>query len=389
MIHARILSGALALLTLASAAGCDDAPAGPPPCEVIPTSAYYGDGPFSVGVSTATYYDDSRPTMPNGTYEGDPGGRSIVASIYYPATEAGEDVPAASGGPFPVVHYSHGFSSTRGEALYLYQQLASRGYVVVTPTFPLSNLSAPGGASALDVANQPGDQRFLLDLVIARGDDAGDVLFGAIDAERVAAAGLSLGGMTTLLLAYHDTLADPRIDAAVAIVPASMVFGADYFDASAAPLTLIGADSDAILDHRENAAETFRRAHSPTTMVTIANGTHTGFAAFATLFDGARHADEIGCSRLENADLDDVWSMIAPTLGGAAAGVIDPGPSQSCLVDEMPPGLCPTRQISLTTELVQAALDAQFGEDAEEREAAAQFLSSSRQRHPELHVQSK
>ena len=370
---------------------CDDAPSGPPPCEEIPESAYYGNGSHSVGSIFVEFYDDSRPTMANDTYEGDPGGRALPTTVYYPATMSGEGAPLASGGPFPVVLYSHGFSSSGGEGLYVYRQLASRGYVVIAPTFPLSNLGAPGGPNGADVVNQPGDQRFLLDALIARSEDSGDPLAGAIDSSRIAAVGLSLGGMTTLLLTYHPTLGDPRVNMAVAIAPASAIFGDNYFNGAAAPLTLISGDSDAIVEHETNAALTFERAHSPSTLVTIRDGSHTGFASYATLFDRFTHTDEAGCAALDRdgGATNDTWGALLDELGGEAAGIINPGPTTSCAIDPLPPSVCATRQLSVTAELVQAALDATLADSADERADAAAFLASSRRRHGELRVRSK
>ena len=50
---------------------------------------------------------------------------------------------------------------------------------------------------------------------------------GGIDRDRIGAMGLSLGGLTTTLVAFHPTLGDPRIRAAVSIAgPSAMAFSA-------------------------------------------------------------------------------------------------------------------------------------------------------------------
>ena len=116
-----------------------------------------------------------------------------------------------------MVIYSHGFMSSREEAQYLGEYLASHGYVVAAADYPLSGFNAPGPQLAQDVVNQPGDISFILDDLLRRNDSAGDTLHNRIDPQRIAAVGLSLGGMTTELVAYHPETSDPRVAAAVSI----------------------------------------------------------------------------------------------------------------------------------------------------------------------------
>src|SRR6266852_5656967 len=109
-------------------------------------------GPAAVGVTTVTFEDTSRPTMANGSFPGSPS-RILVTEIWYPA-EPGASPPATenrdaplaqNGRPYPLVIYSHGFFSNRIAGAYLAHQLASHGYVVAAPDFPLTFDSAPGG----------------------------------------------------------------------------------------------------------------------------------------------------------------------------------------------------------------------------------------------------
>ena len=59
-------------------------------------------------------------------------GRDIGVEIYYPATSAGTNTPVAIG-QFPVVVFGHGFVMTYDNYDNIYNDLASRGYIVALP----------------------------------------------------------------------------------------------------------------------------------------------------------------------------------------------------------------------------------------------------------------
>ncbi|MFI5836204.1 alpha/beta hydrolase family protein [Micromonospora sp. NPDC051300] len=145
--------------------------------------------------------------------------------------------------PFPVVLYSPGAGDPRTWATTLVQDLASRGYVVVTVdhTYETSEVEFPDGrvvtgllARLFQEARQPddfqrlaarvfdtrlADIRFVLDRLAAlrggtnpdaRGQSLPAGLAGALDLRRTGMVGISAGGLTALQ-AMHD---EPRIRAA-------------------------------------------------------------------------------------------------------------------------------------------------------------------------------
>lgn len=59
-------------------------------------------------------------------------GRDVGTEVYYPATVAGDNNPLASG-QFPVVIIGHGFVMTWDSYDNIYNQLASKGYIVLLP----------------------------------------------------------------------------------------------------------------------------------------------------------------------------------------------------------------------------------------------------------------
>ncbi len=97
-------------------------------------------GPFAVGITTLTLVDPSRPTAASGAYAGSPV-RTLVTDVYYPSTTGGRGAPLdPSGGPFPLLVFAHGLGGARTNFAATLTHLASRGYVVVAPDFPLTGL---------------------------------------------------------------------------------------------------------------------------------------------------------------------------------------------------------------------------------------------------------
>src|SRR5271168_189042 len=180
----------------------------------------YRRGPHKVSHQPISWMDSSRPTMANRDFKGS-GSRELKGGIWLPGDK--------QGAPYPLVVYSHGYMSQFKEGEYILDFLASHGYVAVSTDFPLSNGSAPGGAVVSDVVNQPGDISFLIDQMLARSKQPDNMLHGTVDGERIAAVGLSLGGLTTELVGLDPKLRDPRIRAAISMAGPSQFFTSDYF----------------------------------------------------------------------------------------------------------------------------------------------------------------
>ena len=315
--------GALGLvLVLACAVGVFfatagvDTPEGPASREVL------ASGPYQVKKQDTTFVDRSRSTQANNDFAGSDE-RRLVTSITYPTNPNARGV-AREGRPangFPLIVYSHGFMSRRSEGDYLARHFASRGYFFVAADYPLTNFASPGGPRFEDVAHQPGDVRFLIDSLLNWNDDPSHEFSGAIDPERIGVMGLSLGGMTSTLAAFHPELRDDRIGAAVSIAGPSAMFTPAFFETADVPFLMIAGDADAIVPYPENAASLSLRAPRGG-LVTLRHGSHVGFADIARYTSRwSRHGDTLACGALmgavaEDADLGDV-----PGLGGLEQGV--------------------------------------------------------------------
>jgi predicted dienelactone hydrolase len=183
--------------------------------------------PHPVGNLELEWVDPSRPTAANADYPGSPE-RSFRVALWYP-----EGAP----GNHPLAVYCHGFVSSRHGGTYLAEHLASYGYVVVAADHPLTHARAPGGPNAADVVHQPADVSFLIDRVMELEQEERPFQ-GEIDAGRIGVFGLSLGGITTTLVAFHPEWRDPRVAAAISIAGAGDVFGPRFFDHAAVPFLI-------------------------------------------------------------------------------------------------------------------------------------------------------
>ncbi len=282
-------------------------------------------GPAGVGVMTMTFVDGSRPTMASGTYEGAPT-RTLDTEIWYPTVpnpaqpeQEQTNAPIAPTGPYPLIVYSHGFLGDRSGGAFIADHLATYGYVVIAPNFPLTNGANVAIATTADVVNQPGDVSFLINEMLALSADPANAFHGAIDPERIGATGLSLGGLTTYLIAFHPTLRDPRVRAAAPMAGPGCFFTKAYFDDTHVPLLMLHGSLDAIVPYQQNALPVFADANAPKYLVTIVGGTHTAFTG-GTLFDHAKNADDVGCRGLSTNKSHDV--DLVPLLGGAADGIV-------------------------------------------------------------------
>lgn len=131
--------------------------------------------------------------------------------VQYPIAAQSGAEPDASGGPYPVVLFSHGFAGYPEQSVDLTTHLASWGYVVAAPDHVERSLGGLLGTASQGVPEQedPAVLGATLDLVVAQGGDDASPLSGMVDAEKVAVTGHSAGAGA----AYRMASADERIDA--------------------------------------------------------------------------------------------------------------------------------------------------------------------------------
>jgi dienelactone hydrolase len=324
-------------------------------------------GPYEVGRAERTLVDGARPTPANGEFAGAPS-RTLETTLWF---------PAGAGGAHPLVVYSHGFMSMRDEAERYAAHLASYGSVVIAADYPLTNFRAPGGPTLADAVNQPADVAFLIETA-THWDSAERPFAGEIDLARIGAAGLSLGGFTTTLAAFHPTLRDPRIAAAVSIAGPSAMFAPSFFANARVPFLMIAGEADAMVDYAANAAPIREKLAHGGALLTLAGGSHAGFAPFSDgLMRILGNPDRLGCwaltRRLGAARDENPFAA----LGGEAQGVIALPRARPCANGAAARALAPGRQQMISELALRAFFESVWAPDEAARAGAARFLAET------------
>jgi dienelactone hydrolase len=328
-----------------------DVPAGPL------SQQYHRRGPHQVSYQSITWSDTSRPTMANRDFKGR-ASRELKGRIWFPTDK--------DGAPYPLVVYSHGYMSQHQEGEYILDYLASHGFVAVSADFPLSNGSSPGGPTLSDIVNQPGDVSFLIDQMIARSKQADNLLYGRVDADRIAALGLSLGGLTTELVAFDPHLKDPRIRAAISMAGPSQFLTQEFFAGNTVPFMYIGGTADAIVPYEQNALP-MPKKYKDGILVTLESGSHVGFIDMAPrIFRWMQNPDKLGCAgtmrALRAAQEGSTTGKPLPTLAEliGGPGVDATASTAPCKTDNFARAMRPARQHTLVMLAIYSFLESEF-----------------------------
>jgi predicted dienelactone hydrolase len=177
--------------------------------------------------------------------------RPLDTWIWYPAEGSGDSITEgaspASGGPYPLVIFSHGSGGQPNNATFLTEHLASWGYVVVAPPHP-GNTSDDCVICPIDVIIRSASQRlddvpFVLNEVLALRDDPASALGRIIDGERTAIAGHSFGGWTAIFMAPGD-----RFDVSIALAPGEPRLALEPARKMTSPALIIAAEKDEVVN---------------------------------------------------------------------------------------------------------------------------------------------
>jgi predicted dienelactone hydrolase len=237
-------------------------------------------GPYGVGVTTIELDDTSRPTAANHEFPGS-NDRKLTTEIWYPTTlvsaDATRDAPVDVGdAPYPLIVFSHGLSALRTLYAGYGKHLASHGYIVAAPDYPLSNLTSPGGPRLNAVLEQPKDLSFVIDKMLEINAIDGNRFKGAIDPDRIGATGHSLGAMTTFMSIYGPDR-DARIKAALPFETPGCFFPESYVGDASVPV-LFTSGTDDLITPPSSATHVYDIANAPRYLVSIKGADHTRFA---------------------------------------------------------------------------------------------------------------
>lgn len=157
-------------------------------------------------------------------------GQVLPTNVRYPATgpagsiDVANATPDTADGPYPLVVFSQGFAIDPEQYAAILQAWAAAGYVVADPTYPHTDLNAPGGTLRSDLVNHPAELNGVITEIVAQGQTASSPLDGIIEGSDVAVAGHSDGGDVSLAVAANSLYRDPAAN-----VKAALIFsGAEY-----------------------------------------------------------------------------------------------------------------------------------------------------------------
>ncbi|HJQ84443.1 MAG TPA: prolyl oligopeptidase family serine peptidase [Candidatus Binatia bacterium] len=210
--------------------------------------------------------------------------RPLDTTIWYPAAPGSSPIDPSygavlnapldpSGGPYPLLMFSHGSCGYPEQSIFLTARLASYGFVVAAPPhpgntiydFPYCGIGPSLGAS---VQERPQDVIFALDGVLAESADVGSPLYGAVDDTRIGMSGHSFGGLTTYLVLPLE----PRFKTAMPLAPA--VFGTPMVTI---PSLMMIAEVDSYVNNTAVRAA-YDDATSPKYLVEILHAGHFAFS---------------------------------------------------------------------------------------------------------------
>ncbi len=165
--------------------------------------------------------------------------------------------------------WAHGYEATIPYFDPLLRFIATHGYVVVAPAFPLTRKGAPGGSVYNDYVNQPADVSFVITQMLASYPTH-------VDAALIAVGGHSLGAVTTMALVANRCCVDARVRAAIEIDGSTLDFPNGAVDERGVPVLLIHGDADHTFSVNDSRA-TYARSLPPKYLVVLHGAPHTPF----------------------------------------------------------------------------------------------------------------
>jgi predicted dienelactone hydrolase len=218
-----------------------------------------------------------------------------------------EAEPDIQGGPYPLVIVSHGYTGSRLLLTYLAENLASKGYVVVSIDHTESTFRDAAGFNST-LLNRSLDVLFVLEEVAQLSGNKDSFLFGLVNADLTALIGYSMGGYGVINVAgagYSPQAAsffssmsggcaalnkravgnpefeasiDPRIKAVIAFAPWGMqraVWNSDGLAGIKVPSLFVAGSEDDISGYEKGTKAIFEGAvNSDRYLLTYLNARH-------------------------------------------------------------------------------------------------------------------
>jgi len=167
-------------------------------------------------------------------------------------------------GRYPLVVFVHGYDRSPLQYERFCSMLASSGYVVAAPSFPLEDPTRGYGLDRSDLPNEAGD----VSAVISSMESAAGA--DRIEPTRIAVVGHSDGADVALEVGYEQGTVDPRVQALVAIAPDPVT---TPLAPSTPPLLLVQGTADSVVPYASSQS-VFARLPGPTWYVSLLGADH-------------------------------------------------------------------------------------------------------------------
>jgi dienelactone hydrolase len=254
-------------------------------------------------------------------------------------TNSCQDAPA-TGGAHPVIVFTHGYTGTFTDYTFLFEDLASRGYVVASVNhtreataveFPDGRLVKSVFGSHLDestwrrdeqslslaVSVRSKDLTFVVDELARLNGEAGGPFAGTLDLSRVAAAGHSLGGLAALLSLKQDG----RFKAAILLDP--YLINASHRPAET-PVMLMTMGREQWSDEE---CRSWSDLRGPRLAVNLKGAEHVTPSDAVWLAKGAIKTGPMGTEKTVSAMRDYIAAFLDSTLRGKPSNTLLTGTS--------------------------------------------------------------
>jgi hypothetical protein len=139
---------------------------------------------------------------------------------------------------------------------------------------------------------------------------------------------------------------------------------------------MLAGDVDALVPYPSNAAPVLDKVRG-SELVSLASGSHTGFAGPAALLRWMNNPDALGCFMVKqniDASEEEPWYDL---IGTEEQGIDHQAANELCLMDPLPPAMNVLRQHMISLVVVSSFFESHFAHDMETREAARQYLAQT------------
>lgn len=247
---------------------------------------------------------------------------------------------AADDDAWPLVIISHGFPGNRFLLSHLAENLASKGYVVVSIDHKDSTYDDQTKFGST-LVNRPLDQKFVLNEIARLSADGGSFLNGLVDADNAALVGYSMGGYGAVISAgagvtqastefswgapegtlgihlagseTHNQLPDERIKAVVAFAPWGMKAGFWDEDALAKiqkPIFYVAGSVDDVSGYADGVRKIYEGTiNADAWLLTFENANHNAAAPMPAPVESWNKVDSLDFVPFDHY-ADPVWDTV-------------------------------------------------------------------------------